>query len=268
MGKWGKKRKNGEERKIRSDKKREVKPTIPVSLIRQIERLAFVTDQPVMFVGEMLCYEGIHTQDVIQYLSPYFRGHVRLQHATYFGYPEAPRPEFIDSTSSTTDRISIRFTQRDYEDIKLLSTTLDVTPSRAVAILLDASMRHTEIIQTMIKDFNQRKSFDDICTAEIRKLIKFSAHNSPYENQSWNSVLLKIVEEVKVGVRAARKTVFPINPKGIDTEKYQWSIDNVEKKPPTKKKVKIDTTEQRLIEENERLSALVKELTARGVTLP
>lgn len=219
---WKRKNKIEDARKERSDKKVQVAPIISVKLKREIERLAYITDQPIKYVGELLCYEGIHTKDVVETLTPYFqRGAHRIGNTLVLGSTE--NKSLRERTDNdVTDRISIRFPQRDYADIRLLADLLDVSASRAVALLLDASIRHPTIIERMLQQYNLRNSLDDVYTAEIRKLMKYVNRDNPYVNTSWNKTLMQIVE----GVKATKKRGLLITPEMVDTETYRWDIDD------------------------------------------
>lgn len=230
-----KKNKNVAERTVRPDKKIHVGPTVSVILKREIERLAFITDQPVKFIGEMLFYEGVHTNDILERLAPYFqRGALRVERTLYYGHLENPNLKEREDDDET-DRVSIRFTQRDYEDVRLLADLLDVTPSRAVAIMLDASIRHPNIVETIMLHYNHRSSFSVEVDLELRKFMRYVKRDNPYIKRKWNSALLDIIEGAKeVRARAKRLTE-----KMIDRESYDWSAEldaEISVEPPKKKR--------------------------------
>lgn len=226
------------ERKERSDKKVQVAPIISVKLKTEIERLAFITDQPIKYVGELLCYEGVHTKDVVESLTPYFqRGSLRLGNSLFLGSTE--NKSLRERTDDdNTDRISIRFPQRDYADIRLLADLLDVSPSRAVAILLDASIRYPAIIERMIQRYNLRNSLDDEFKAEIRRLMRFVNRKNPYRNIEWNKTLVQIVDGVKDKVSVVVAPSREVMAKMADTETYRWELDNKPASAPKKAKSK------------------------------
>ena len=194
-----------------------------------------ITDTPVKDVGEALCYEGIHTPEVIALLSTHFRRSVRAGTSTFIGDMERPSVQ-ERKDNVVTDRISIRFTQVNYEDIRLLATSLDVTPSRATAIMLDAAIRYPEIIETILVEYNKRNSIDELYTAEIRKLMKYVNRDNPYRNKSWNKTLLQIVDGVMGKEGDKRIRGLRITPKMVDTETYRWSFDDADEGAITPKK--------------------------------
>ncbi|MDA6082696.1 hypothetical protein OSJ97_24410, partial [Escherichia coli] len=60
------------DRKTRSDKKRDVKPTISIDLKNCIYRLSYITNTPVKDVIETICEKGLQSRKVMEYLSEYF----------------------------------------------------------------------------------------------------------------------------------------------------------------------------------------------------
>ncbi|MCG7345293.1 hypothetical protein MHZ92_14230 [Sporosarcina sp. ACRSL] len=218
-----KKNKNGEERKERSDKKVHVGPTISSRLIYEVERFAYITDQPIGRIGVLLCYEGVRHREVIERFAPYFqRGILRVENTLFYGYPDNPTiNEPIESEAA--DRISIRFTQRDYEDISLLANLLDISPTRATAILIDAAIRHPEIIEYILQHHNNRMAaFDDVTTAELKKFMRYVNRDNPYK-ATWNETLVFLVEGAKQKFRGITRK---ITPKAVDRETYRWNFDD------------------------------------------
>lgn len=214
------KKKAEAERKERSDKKKQVAPYISVELKQEIERLAFITDQPIKWIGELLTYYGIHNKDVTERFAPYFqRGILRVSNTLYYGSPENPHVN-NDAIQTQTSRISIRFTQRDYEDVSLLANLLDVTPSRAVSLLLDASIKHPEIIEHILQTHNNRMSFDEVTTAELRKFMRYVNRDNPYKT-AWNEALISIVDGARKKIRGLTRKV---PPEAVDNETYNWRI--------------------------------------------
>lgn len=217
------KKKIGVERKERSDKKQQVAPTISVKLKLEIERLAYITDQPVKRIGELLTYEGIHNRDVTEQFTPYLqRGILRVEGTLFYGSTE--NPSFRDrKDAGQSDRISIRFEQRDYEEIRMLADLLDVSPTKTVALLLDASIRHPEIVEFILHKYTLRNPLEENILSEIRKLMRFINKKNPYKKARWNANFERYVDGIK---RAPKLLKMPA--KAIDTETYSWSIDDLD----------------------------------------
>ncbi|WP_252503300.1 hypothetical protein [Sporosarcina sp. Marseille-Q4943] len=209
------------ERKERSDKKVHVGPTISVKLKAEIERLSFILDQPIQDLGVMLFMEGIHEREVMEHFAPHFqKGILRIENTLFYGSEESPS---LGDTKihGETDRISVRFVKRDYEDVQLFADLLGVSPTRAVAIMLDASIRHIGIIELLLQKHNNRYHFDEVVSAELKKLMRYINQKNPYK-ASWNQTLVQIAEGVKKRMRSLGK---PVTSKGVDTETYRWNFD-------------------------------------------
>ena len=183
-------------RKIRSDKKRDVKPTISVNLKDCIYRLSYITNTPVKDVCETLCIKGLKNRIVMDYLSKYFRRDYRYNNTIYIGdfERESLQRKF---QSGKNERITIRFKRETYENISYLSHALDVTPSKGTAILLDSSVRNTNILNAYVKLY-LHEYIDDGRMGELKQVLKYINKNNPYhEELSWFSLLSIIYEEMK-----------------------------------------------------------------------
>ncbi|ASV70268.1 hypothetical protein CKF48_23490 (plasmid) [Cytobacillus kochii] len=190
--------KEGEKKKrqTRSDKKRDVKPTISIDLKNCIYQLSYITNQPVKDIVEMLCEKGLQSRKVMEYLSQYFRRDYQFFNTTFFGQLERESLQ-RKYQSPKNERVSVRFTQLTYEDIRNLSDALDVTPSKATALLLDASVRNANLLNAMVKLF-LHEQLDPSRMEELKRVMKYVNKNNPYDEEiSWFNLLSFIFDEVK-----------------------------------------------------------------------
>lgn len=159
------------ERKVRSDKKKQVAPTVSVKLKSEIERLATILDQPLKFTAEKLAIEAVYSKPLISDLSQHFQeGALQQANSVFFGSTEnKPLP---DRENTPGDRVSIRFIESDWENMLLLSGLLRVTPSRAVATLLERAMASEIIVLQVFDRYCVRGELDARLEAEKRKLLK------------------------------------------------------------------------------------------------
>lgn len=193
-------------RKTRSDKKRDVKPTISSNLKDCIYRLSYITDTPVKDVSEIFCIKGLHSRKVIEYLSNYFRRDLRFLNTVYIGDPgrESLQRKY---QSGKNERITIRFTQIIYEDIYSLSCALDVTPSKTTALLLDASIRNTNLLNAFVKNY-LHNHFDNNRMKELKQVLKYINKNNPYNEEiSWFTLLSMMFEEIKENTNNVKEVV-------------------------------------------------------------
>ncbi|MFC3040401.1 hypothetical protein ACFOGI_09035 [Virgibacillus xinjiangensis] len=106
-----------------------------------------------------------------------------------------------------TGRVTIRFPQRTHEQICALAYALDVTPSRATGILLEASVKNTHFIDAFTRHYLQGQ-LDEGRMRELKKVIRFINQNNPYEEQiSWGVLLSYLYEELKLGANHVADSV-------------------------------------------------------------
>jgi hypothetical protein len=198
-----KERTKTEQRKVRSDKKRDIKPTISVELKNCISSLSYITNTPVKDVGETLCEKGMQSRKVMEYLSQYFRRDLRFSNTIFIGNLER---ESLQNKyqSGKNERITIRFSQTAYENISNLAQALDVTKSKATALLLDASIRNTNLLNAYVKLY-LHENIDQARMKELKLILKYINKNNPYKEEiSWFSLLAMIFEDIKdssVGIK-------------------------------------------------------------------
>lgn len=193
-------------RKTRSDKKRDVKPTISYDLKQCIYRLSYITNTPVKDVVEILCEKGLKSKKVIDQLSKYFRRNLQYRNTFYMG--DSQRESLQRKNYSVhNERITTRFSQQTFENIKSLSDALDVTPTMATALLLNASVKNTNIINAFVKHYLSNE-IDAKRMKELKQVLKFINKNNPYEQElSWFSLFSMIHEEVQESTQNIKKAI-------------------------------------------------------------
>lgn len=184
------------ERKRRSDRKRDVKPTVTHELRECIYRLSYITSTPVKDVAEAVCINGMATPKVIDYLSRHFRRDIRFSQTIYRRNPNAI-PISKRGLSGQTARITIRFMTDDYDTLSAMAYALDCTVSRACALLLDASVRDGAFIDEFVRSYMEQH-IDAERMRELKRVLKYVNANNPYEETyTWASLLSLMVEEVR-----------------------------------------------------------------------
>ena len=193
-------------KRVRSDRKRQVAPTISIHLKDAIHRLSYITDTPVKDVAEAICINGIGRKMVVSHLAENFRRDVRIDNTLYMGDIERPSIQ-RKAPAGKTERISIRFKAHDFENISSLAYALDVTPSRATALLLDASIRDSDFLNMYIRDYLKRE-LDERRMNELKIVMRYLRKNNPYdEDISWAMLLTYIVDEIKDGAQSVADSV-------------------------------------------------------------
>ena len=158
------------QRKTRSDKKKDVKPTLGIELKDAIYRLSYIVKAPVKDVVEWLVLETMSNQKAIVKLVGYFKRDYMIDNTLYVGnYNRDQYPKLI---AGPTEKITTRFTQRDYALIYDLAYALELSPSRVVAVLIDLAMSDIPTINKCLKTFT-RHEFSDNDMKEFNKLNKY-----------------------------------------------------------------------------------------------
>jgi hypothetical protein len=173
------KRKEAVKKKVRSDKKVDVKPTVPSHLFGCITDLSYVVDKPMKDVVEFVCNEGIESKLVIGHLSQHFRSDFQLGSTLYIGDKNLTHKRYIIRKEKFQQRISTRF-QRDFfdEKILMLAHSLGYTPSSATGVLLETSVKDISIIDKIVKTYTSEIS--DHKKKVLKDVIKYVRKDNPF----------------------------------------------------------------------------------------
>lgn len=195
-----------EGRKFRSDRKRDVQPTVSRELKDCIYRLSFITDTPVKDVAEQICINGFGRKKVISHVSQNFRRDVRIDNSLYIG--DVNRVSVKKRTAAgQSERISIRFKSDMYERLSVLAYALDCSVARATSLLLDATVREVDFINEFVRDYLS-EHVDEQRMNELKKVLKYINSDNPYaEEVSWTVFLSYLMSEVKVHAEKLQDTV-------------------------------------------------------------
>lgn len=193
-------------RKVRSDKKVDCKPTVEIDLKELIYRLSYILNLPVKKVIETVCISGLKSERVIGLLSEYFRRDLQLGNTFYIGDLENLSYKRI-AKGKITERMSTRFIQSDYEKIRALAYALDVTPTRAVAILLEQTIYNTNIVNRLAKAYI-RDQINESRLKELKNIIdNINRKSSHLEKISWGNLLSYFYDEFKNGSATMSKAI-------------------------------------------------------------
>lgn len=121
-------------RKIRSDKKVDVKPTLPEDVKTIIYLLADCLNDYVKNIAEDLCVGALSNSSIIGELQQWLRRDYLFNTTLVLGEESRPRPKVI--RGDYKGKITIKFKQKDYDRISELAHALDITPTTTCAVLL------------------------------------------------------------------------------------------------------------------------------------
>ncbi|MEK3993741.1 hypothetical protein MKY29_03215 [Psychrobacillus sp. FSL K6-2365] len=162
-------RREGEtERKVRSDKKVDVKPTMSLELKELLYHFAYLSNEPVKDVAGRLCSLGAMSEEVIMSIRHWFRRDYHRPNTITVGYLERPRLKII--MKGETGKVTIKFPQNDYDILCKLAHALDLTPTSTATLLIKMTLTNREFmemyVQRYLRNLNNKKIL------EVNRLLK------------------------------------------------------------------------------------------------
>lgn len=167
------------ERKVRSDKKKDVKPTVDLDLYECVSRISHITNTPMKDVGEVFCKNGLYSKKVIEHLSARFRRNYNFNNTLFIGDKELVS-ERIKKKSNATRRLTLRFKQETYDDLADLAYAMDTTVTTAASILLHASVRNTDIVNEYVGNYVE-DVLDENRKKQLRLVLDYIRKENPYQ---------------------------------------------------------------------------------------
>lgn len=193
----------GKARLTRSDKKRDVKPTISLDLKDVLYRISYVTFTPVKDVCQQMAMLVLHDRKVIEQLSVYFKRDLIMGHTMFRGHITNETMEKRPKVRG--ERVTIRFTQKEFESVALLSYALDCTPSRTVAILLDIGMKNIRFVNAYIKQY-LTEELTNSQMRELQAILRYVTKKGE-SHHSWASLIEYVIAEVGSPVTRIKEAV-------------------------------------------------------------
>ena len=160
-------RNRGGDRKVRSDKKVDVKPTISTALKEKLYTFAYLCNEPVKDIAEKLCTDATESKFVIDEICKWFRRKYIYSNRLVYGYMDRPKLKLI--TNGETSKVTIKFVQNNYEKVKELSNALDLTPTSTAAVLIKITLQNREFMEYYINKHLQYLTKSKV--EAIRKLL-------------------------------------------------------------------------------------------------
>ncbi len=193
-------------RQSRSDRKRDIKPTVTVQLRDCIYRLSFITDAPVKDVIEAILIDGSQRKKPLSHLSQYFLRDTRIGSTVYMG-DNNRIPVGRRGDNEKTVRISTRVTQGMYSNLEAVAYAMGCSVSKACTLLIDATVRDVDFVNDFVKEFLE-ENLDDKRMKELEKVLKYINAGNPYsERISYAALLSYLMDEVRVGAEKVQDTV-------------------------------------------------------------
>lgn len=142
--------KRGEEsiRKVRNDKKVCVQPVLSLNLKKELFRFSFLCHEPIKDTAERLCADGAKSIHIYDELCHYFRRNLSYQNHHYVGYLSRPRLTLIQGE---TEKVTIKFTQQNFEMLSNIAFALDLPLNQTAAILIKRTLNNRSFIAQYIQ---------------------------------------------------------------------------------------------------------------------
>lgn len=191
------------ERKERSDKKRQVKPLIPSETREQIFRISHVTQTPIKDICEYLIVYIMRDTKAIDTLSKHFKRNITIRTTLYRG--DRQNPTISKRLQVESELVTTKFKRDDYDLICAIAYALDITPTRATAILLEMATYDVKIVNQYVHEY-LLEELHDWQMKELRNMLSYGNQYND-DNSSWLSVLSAIVGEIRPATRKLRELV-------------------------------------------------------------
>jgi uncharacterized protein YjaZ len=171
-------RKEKKERKQRCDKKRDCKPTIPISLYETLSRISYITKTPLKTVGETFIIDGLTQTSVLdKFETQFVRNYWYSPNLLYKGTGYINQSKIIRIPNEEKKKISLRFEQTHYDKLSDFAHALDYTTTSGASLLLQAATHNTLVVQRYIESYVER-NLDAQRKKQLKEVIQYINKNS------------------------------------------------------------------------------------------
>lgn len=136
------------ERKVRSDKKVDVKPTMSLALKSQLYEFAYLCNEPVKDAAQRLCEKGATSEFIIDNIRHWFRRDYHRPFTITKGYLERPRLKI--TFQGETGKVTIKFPQESYDLLSKLAFALDLTPTSTATLLIKITLNNHSFMEEYV----------------------------------------------------------------------------------------------------------------------
>ncbi len=122
-----------------------VLPTFITHPNAPLYKFADICDEPVNDAADRLCNTGAVSEFVVEEIRKWFRRDYRWKDTITMGYPE--RPKLRITVQPNKGKVTIKFKQRDFEQLSVLAFALDITPTTTAAVLIRVTLGNKKVMQ-------------------------------------------------------------------------------------------------------------------------
>lgn len=166
-------------RKTRSDKKREVKPTISAYIKRNLFTLAKIVDLPLKDVALIMIGDGLFDDRVLKEFQPLMVSNFCIGNTTYIGNREN-HPISIKYRGGK-EKISIRFPSIVYENLRNLSFAIGAPPTTTASLMLRKAMFNSSFMESHVIEYSRH--IENVQRVdELKRFIEYLPNTIPKED--------------------------------------------------------------------------------------
>lgn len=193
-------------RKTRSDKKRDMRPTVAQELYECIDRLSYITNTPQKSISLKLCQVALISTPIIEELSVFFlRDYWSTAHSLYPGHYD--RERYSVTRAAGRKRLTIRPSQNEYACIERLAFSLSITPHATASILIEKALQSVSIVDALVSSRMQH-DLDQNRLRELREVFRFiNGHQKPGEKISFAAFMSLVYDHIKIASKSAGKKI-------------------------------------------------------------
>lgn len=141
-------------RKVRSDKKRDVKPTLSLFVKEDLYYYAYLTNQPVKDAALFLIANALRNEGILLELQPVmisdFIIENRIIKGNHTGQPTKIRYK------GETGKATVKFPQPVFEELRNLAFAIGITPTATAAVLIRKGLYNYEFMEEQIRHYARR----------------------------------------------------------------------------------------------------------------
>ena len=158
----------GSNRKVRSDKKVDVKPTMSLELKEKLYGFAYLSNEPVKDAAERLCTKGAMSEEVITDIRQWFRRDYHRPYNITKGYSYRPKLQLV--MNGEKSKVTIKFPQENYDLLCKVAYALDLPPTSTATVLIKITLANYEFMHEYIRFY--LKHLDQERITEIKRFLK------------------------------------------------------------------------------------------------
>ncbi|MYL35411.1 hypothetical protein GLW08_21250 [Pontibacillus yanchengensis] len=194
-------------RKVRSDKKKDVKPFVSLPISECIHRISYITSRPVKDIAEELCVRGLYSKKAIELLSEQFKRDFNLNEYTIYIGDRTIENDRTNKIIGPKKRITIRFGQQFHSRLGELAFALDMTLASTTSLLLEYSIKDTELVNHLLRRF-VASELDPKRMEQLKEVYRFIRKENPYEEEFTFSMFINFLfDELKCTTESFAKQV-------------------------------------------------------------